>query len=150
MDFISQYLSESLIAFGIALLVIEVALLGFVTFVLLFLGLSLVLTGVLMMAGVLDNTYLTALWSNAIVTAILAALLWKPLKQSQNKITGDKNITNTLEHQFILEADADSQSQGTHKYSGIQWKVRSQQPISQGTLVKVVKADVGVLWVEEV
>ena len=150
MSFFTEYLSESLIALGIALLVIEVAILGFATFVLLFMGLSLVLTGVLMMVGVLDATYLTALWSNAIVTAILAGLLWKPLKQSQNKITGDKTITNTMEHEFVLEADADSQSQGTHKYSGIQWKVKSQQPINQGTLVKVVKADVGVLWVEEV
>ena len=150
MSFFTEYLSESLIAIGIALLVIEVAILGFATFVLLFMGLSLVLTGVLMLVGVLDSTYITALWSNTIVTGVLAALLWKPLKQSQNKTSGEKTISNTIQHEFVLEADTNNQSQGTHKYSGIQWKVKSQQPINQGTLVKVVKADVGVLWVEEV
>jgi len=150
MDFIAQNLSESLIIAGIALLIIEVAILGFATFVLFFMGCSMVITGVLMLIGALDATYVTAFWSNAIVTGILAALLWKPLKKSQQNSGKDKETATTINHQFVLENDSDSQGLSHHQYSGIQWKVKSQQPITKGTLVKVVKADVGALWVEAV
>ena len=150
MDYIAQNLSQSLIIAGIALLIIEVAILGFATFVLFFMGCSMVITGVLMLAGVLDDTYITALWSNAIVTSALAALLWKPLKNSQQSSGASKETPTTIDHQFMLEEDCDGKGLTQHKYSGIQWKVKSQQPITKGTLVKVVKVDVGALWVEEV
>ena len=150
MDFIAQNLSESLIIAGIALLIIEVAILGFATFVLFFMGLSMVLTGVLMLVGILDTTYITAFWSNAIVTGVLAALLWKPLKKSQQNSGKDKETATTINHQFVLENDCDAQGLSHHQYSGIQWKVKSQQSLIKGTMVKVVKADVGALWVEEV
>lgn len=150
MDFIAQNLSQSLIIAGIALLIIEVAILGFATFVLFFMGCSMVLTGVLMLAGVLDDTYITALWSNAIVTGALAALLWQPLKNSQLSSGKNRETPTTIDHQFVLEHDVDSQGLSQHKYSGIQWKVKSQQPLTKGTMVTVVKVDVGVLWVEAV
>lgn len=147
MDYIAQNLSESLIIAGIALLIIEVAILGFATFVLFFMGCSMIITGVLMLIGVLDATYITAFWSNALVTAILAALLWKPLKKSQQNSDADKETPTTIDHQFVLEDDADAQGLTHHQYSGIQWKVKSQQPLTKGTLVKVVRAEVGALWV---
>lgn len=150
MDYIAQNLPLSLIIAGIALLIIEVAILGFATFVLFFMGSSMVITGVLMLIGVLDDTYIVAFWSNAIVTGILAALLWKPLKKSQQSSGADKEAPNAMEHQFVLENDVDSQGLTHHQYSGIKWKVKSQQPLSKGTMVKVVKADVGALWVEAV
>ncbi|MGR6872890.1 NfeD family protein [Pseudomonas sp. HK3] len=150
MDFIAQNLSESLIIAGIALLIIEVAILGFATFVLFFMGCSMVITGGLMLLGVLDATYISAFWSNAIVTGVLAALLWKPLKKSQQNSGKNKETATTIVHQFTLENDVDNQGLTHHQYSGIQWKVKSQQPLTKGTQVKVVKADVGALWVEQV
>jgi membrane protein implicated in regulation of membrane protease activity len=150
MDYIAQNLSQSLIVAGIALLIIEVAILGFATFVLFFMGCSMVITGLLMLFGILDATYITAFWSNAVVTGILAALLWQPLKRSQQSSGADKETPTTISHQFVLEHDVDSQGSTHHKYSGIKWKVKSQQPLVKGTMVKVVKADVGALWVEEV
>lgn len=150
MDFIAQNLSESLIIAGIVLLIIEVAILGFATFVLFFMGCSMVITGVLMLLGVLDATYLSAFWSNAILTSILAALLWKPLKNSQQSSDTEKETATTIEHEFVLENDVDSQGLTHHKYSGIKWKVKSQLPLTKGTMVKVVKADVGALWVDKV
>lgn len=148
MDFITQNLAESVIIFGVALLIIEVALLGFATFVLFFMGASMVITGVMMLSGVLEATYITVFWSNALGTAILAGLLWKPLKESQQKSGQSKQTTNAIQHEFALEEAADSQGLHQHSYSGIKWKVKSRQPIAKGTWVKVVKADVGVLWVE--
>ncbi|MGO3645075.1 MAG: NfeD family protein, partial [Pseudoalteromonas sp.] len=48
---------------------------------------------------------------------------------------------------FVLSADVDEQGLTTHSYSGINWQLKSNQPISAGTEVTVVKKEVGVMWV---
>jgi len=94
-------LSNILLIAGIAILIIEAVILGFSTFVLLFLGLSLVLTGVGMKAGILDATYVTALWSNSLVTSVLAFTLWKPLRNMQSKVEV-QDIDNDNKNELIL------------------------------------------------
>src|SRR5690606_30543195 len=81
MEFILQHLPKFLLVVGVGALIIEVAILGFATFVLLFLGASLVITGLLMHIGLLPATMMVALWSNALLTSILALVLWKPLRK---------------------------------------------------------------------
>ena len=55
MNWINDNLSESLIIVGLALLVIEVVVLGFSTFVLFFVGLAAVVAGGLMAVGVVPH-----------------------------------------------------------------------------------------------
>lgn len=141
-------LSNILLIAGIAILIIEAVILGFSTFVLLFLGLSLVLTGVGMKAGILDATYVTALWSNSLVTSVLAFTLWKPLRNMQSKVEVQDIESDFAQETFVLADDVDSSGGTRHIYSGVPWKLKSQQPISAGTTVKVVKTEVGVMWVE--
>lgn len=141
-------LSNILLIAGIAILIIEAVILGFSTFVLLFLGLSLVLTGVGMKVGILDATYVTALWSNSLVTSVLAFTLWKPLRNMQSKVEVQDIESDFAQETFVLPADVDSQGESRHIYSGVPWKLKSKQPISAGTTVKVVKTEVGVMWVE--
>ena len=143
-------LAQTLIAVGLALLIIEVLILGFATFVLFFLGLSLVITGTAMWAELLSADITTALWSNAVLCAVLAAALWKPLKKMQQQTQKEDVKSDFAELIFTLEQDVDKNGHSQHLYSGIQWQLKSQQPISQGTEVKVVKKEVGVLWVEPV
>lgn len=149
MDFFRlENIAEILMILGIAALIIEVAVLGFSTFVLFFLGISLLLTGVAMNFGILEATLITALWSNTLLTGVLAVSLWKPLSRMQNKV-GSKEVDNDFAADtFILEDDVDMQGKTTRAYSGVQWKLKSQQPIASGTVVKVVKTEVGVMWVE--
>lgn len=149
MDFFRlENIAEILMILGISALIIEVAVLGFATFVLLFLGASLLLTGIAMNMGILEATLVTALWSNTLLTAVLAVALWKPLSRMQNKVDNKSVDSDFAVETFMLEADVDIQGKTTRAYSGVQWKLKSQQPIVAGTLVKVVKTEVGVMWVE--
>ncbi|MDO6806923.1 hypothetical protein Q4595_30980, partial [Wenyingzhuangia sp. 1_MG-2023] len=60
-------------------------ILGFASLVLFFLGLSLVVSGLLMLVGLLPETPTSALWSNAALTCGFALALWRPLKRLQNE-----------------------------------------------------------------
>ena len=146
--FSSDNMAEILMVAGLAALIIEVAVLGFATFVLLFLGASLLITGLAMTVGLLDTTLVTALWSNALLTTVLALGLWKPLRRMQNNVESKEVNSDFAAETFILEVNVDIQGNTTRAYSGVQWKLKSQQPIAAGTLVKVIKTEVGVMWVE--
>lgn len=150
MDFILQNLPQALMVLGIIALIIEVAVLGLSTIILLFFGLSLLITGFSMSIGILPDSLTTALWSNTVVTAILAIGLWKPLKKMQNRVD-TKPLTNDFaELTFTLDGDVTDQGLTTYNYSGISWKLKSEQAISAGTRVYVMKKDVGVMWVKPV
>jgi membrane protein implicated in regulation of membrane protease activity len=49
---------------------------------------------------------------------------------------------------FTLEQDIDEHNGYKYAYSGIEWLVKSKQPLNKGSQVRVVKKDVGVFWVE--
>lgn len=149
MDFILQSdIANVLLILGIAVLILESVVLGFSTVVLLFLGLSLLLTGLGMKIGLLDATYVAALWSNTLVTSVLAFTLWKPLRRMQSKVEEQNIDSDFAKETFVITADVDIRGETTHLYSGIKWKLKSHQPIKSGAMVKVVKTDVGVMWVE--
>jgi len=147
MDFITQNLPQTLMVLGIVALIIEVAVLGLSTFILLFFGLSLFLTGLLMSFGILPGSLTTALWSNTVVTAGLAVALWKPLKKMQNRVDKKQVNSDFAELTFVLTSDVTEQGLTTHQYSGINWKLKSEQPIVAGTEVLVTKKEVGVMWI---
>lgn len=147
MDFLLQNLAESLMVLGVLALIVEVAILGFATFVLFFFGLALILTGGLMMLELLPYTASAAFWSSALLTGLLTLLLWKPLKKAQSQ-TDDKQVTSDFaDHSFTLESDVDDRGLSRYQYSGIQWKLKSEQPLTEGTRVRISRMEVGVLWI---
>ena len=148
MEFLTDNIAQTLLILGVIALIVEVAVLGFGTFVLFFIGLSLVFSGALMYAGLLDASWITALWVNAIITAGLATLLWKPLKRLQESRESTDVHSDFAELTFTLEHDIDEHNGYRYAYSGIEWLVKSKQPLCKGSEVKVVKKDVGVFWVE--
>lgn len=148
MDLLTHNVAQSLMVLGVLALIIEAALLGFSTFFLLFVGLAMVLSGLAMSVGLLDPSWFTALWSVAISSAVFAALLWKPLKRMQNSKTSTDIHSDFADICFTLNADLNEKSRYQYSYSGINWQVKSVAPISQGTVVKVVKKEVGTFWVE--
>ena len=78
-----------------------------------------------------------------------AVLLWKPLKKIQSP-SKDTNVeVGLVGHQFQLEKGISPEEPGEYVYSGISWKVVSDQAIAKAAFVKVVKADVGQLTVEQ-
>ncbi|MFT2110815.1 NfeD family protein [Marinomonas sp. 2405UD68-3] len=147
-DLISDFIPHSMIAMGIVLLTIEILVLGFSTFVLFFLGVSLILTGSLMFAGVLPITLSNILLSNALISFLLAIALWKPLKKMQNHTDTTPVKSDFTGLQFMITEEISDMSAPVYKYSGITWKLMSEQKIPANSKVEVVKAEVGVFWVK--
>ena len=147
-EFVASHIPESLVALGLVLLAIEVAVLGFSTFILFFLGISLVLTGSAIWLGMLPDTWASIILANAILTSILSFVLWQPLKKMQGQ-TDDKLVTSDFVGvRFCVDSDVSSQVPAQHKYSGIMWQVKSAEVIPAGTEVEIIRAEVGVLWVK--
>lgn len=150
MTLITNNLPEALMILGVLALIIEVAVLGMSTFILLFLGMSLFTSGLMMNFNLLDDSLTTALWSNTLITAGFALFLWKPLKRMQNNVDKKGVQSDFAELDFVLADDVDENGLTMHLYSGISWKLKSKQPLSAATHVKVVKKEVGTMWVEAI
>jgi len=143
MNWVSNNLSESLIMAGLALLVIEVVVLGFSTFVLFFVGLAAVVAGGLMTVGVVPDSMLSALFSVGVLTALSAMLLWRPLKSMQSNVESKKVTSDLVGHSFILNDAVSMTKNPVYRYSGIDWNLSSEQELSAGTLVEVTGVAVG-------
>ncbi|MFV0574433.1 MAG: NfeD family protein [Vibrio sp.] len=151
MDWVSSYLAQILMIVGFLALIVEVTVLGFSTFIFFFVGLAFIVTGFTMSIGLVDATLASAVWMNIVLTVLFACILWKPLKSLQNKKTSKEHESDFLPEPFTLSDDIDIDSETViHVFSGIQWKVRSETPISAGTKVKAVKLEVGIMWVKTV
>ena len=149
MNWISNNLSESLIMAGLILLVIEVVVLGFSTFVLFFVGIAAVLTGGLMTVGVVSNSMLSALSSVGVLTALLAMLLWRPLRSMQGNVESKNVKRDLVGHTFILNEAVSMTKTPAYRHSGIDWSLSSEQELAAGTLVEVTGVAVGKFIIRE-
>jgi membrane protein implicated in regulation of membrane protease activity len=143
MDWAIDNLAESLLILGILLLVIEVAVLGFSTFVLFFVGCAAVLTGILVFLGIIPETLLAALFATGVLTALSAILLWKPLKKIQTQVDFTKPKGDLVGHTFVLKESVSPELSPLYRYSGIEWKLESATKLEAGTSVEVVDVSVG-------
>ncbi|MDZ7923987.1 MAG: hypothetical protein U5M23_07985 [Marinagarivorans sp.] len=150
METLAAYIPQLMITAGLALLVFEVVVLGFATFILFFLGVSLVLTGIVAWVGILPTHWSALLLSNALLTAILAAFLWKFMLKMQNQTDIKPVKTDFDGYRFYLSDDVNRLGGARYSYSGVDWALCSEQPIAAGAEVEIVKAEVGVLWVKAV
>lgn len=151
MDWVLNYLPQILMSVGVIALIIEVVVLGFAIFIFFFIGLALFITGLSMYLGWLDASVNMAIWSSIILTLVFALILWRPFKKLQNKQATQDTSSDFAQETFVLTGEVNRTSNDVlHAYSGINWKVRSEQPLQAGQVVKVVKTEVGILWVKAV
>ena len=141
-------LAESLLIIGILLLVIEVAVLGFSTFVLFFVGCAALVTSGLLYVGIIPDTLLAAMLSTGVLTALSAVLLWKPLKNMQTKVDKTQAKGDLVGHCFLLLEDVSPELMPKYRYSGINWKLKASEYLAAGTQVEVTQADVGVFHIK--
>ena len=149
MEWINNNLAQVLIFLGMGLLAFEIVVFGFATFVLFFVGLACVVVGAAMFIGFLPATFVMALTTVAVLSAILAAVLWQPLKNMQNKVDHTPVQSDVVGYTFTLESDVGPENPGGHRFSGVQWKVLCNEVLSAGTQVRVTQTDVGKLTVEK-
>ncbi len=147
MAWLTDNLAVLLVIVGIALLAIEVGVFGFSVFLLFFIGLACIVTGI-MMLFIIPQTLTWGLVMVAILSLTFAIVLWKPLRKIQNSSESQAAVKSDLVgHSFVLERDIPAGGHGKHRMSGVEWKVRSDEPLKAGTQVQVVKVDVGELTI---
>jgi hypothetical protein len=124
MDIIQHLLDHHDQAFyliGGASLVIELSLLG-LSGPLLFFGIAAFITGILSGFGVV-NGWEAETFTLGVVTAIIAVVSWKPLKNFQNSGGGPDTSSDMIGLTVAAATNIDS-SGGKIRYSGIDWSAR--------------------------
>lgn len=155
-DYIQAHQAEFWIAVGFLLLAIEVLVMGFATLFLFFIGLGALVTGFLMMAGILPQTWIAGVSSLGICSGIVAGALWAPLHRMQGKRTPRKDVSSDFTGlEFVLEQDVTSLAPGSKRYSGIEWKVEIDKDagvdsIPAGQRVVVASVEVGLFRVKPI
>lgn len=155
-----EYFSDNPYAFwftlGFVLLALEALVLSFNTGVVLFAGLSALLTGILLWAGILPATWLASIACFGLGSVLLTALLWKPLKKMQdnsNTIATKDTSSDFIGYEFRLLEAITPTHPGITKYSGVEWRVEVDDLavhlglIDKGQKVCVVSVDAGVFRV---
>jgi inner membrane protein len=150
MNWFTENLPETLVIIGLALLIVEILILGFATFIFFFVGVAAILTGLMMYMGVLEHTLISAMTSTAIITVISALLLWKPLKKMQNTVDPKNAANDLIGHQLTAPSTISSTESATYKFSGITWQLTADKEIIAGTQVEVIDTQVGILKVQAV
>ncbi len=153
LEYINNNLSGFWIALGFALLAAEVLLFGFTTIILLFAGLGALISGLLMSAGIIPETWIAGTACFGIATGISSAILWKPLMSMQDRsVPKQKPTSDFVGLEFVLTQDISTTTPGSYRYSGIDWKVEIDgssdvDTIAKGERVTVVTVEVGLLCV---
>jgi hypothetical protein len=151
-DYVVNHQAEFWLVVGFALLALEI-LLGFAAGVFLFAGLGALITGLLMLLGVLPETWIAGISVTGISAGIVTLLLWQPLKRLQgNKVPEKDNSSDLVGYTFILSADVNHATPGQLQYSGVSWRIVLDpacgvQQLSAGQTVKVSSVDVGMFKV---
>ncbi len=148
-DYINSHLSGFWVATGFLLLVIEALVFGFSTIVFLFAGIGALVTGLLMMAGLLPETWVAGIASFGIATGVSSALLWKPFRRLQDSRGEELRPHSDFEGlEFRIEQTLTRGQAGSHRYSGIDWALEIDDSceideIPAGSKVRVVAVEVG-------
>ncbi|RDV24173.1 NfeD family protein [Alteromonas aestuariivivens] len=144
MNWLNEHLVQFLAVSGLALLAIEVWVLGFATFFLFFIGIGLLITSGLIHQALIPASVLSAVMSTSLITVLSALILWKPLNTMQNRVEKKPVTSDMVGHSFVLDAAVSPQHPGSYRYSGIEWKLHSNSALPKGTRVKVIEVQVGV------
>jgi len=155
-EYIQTHQSGFWIALGFLLLATEVLLFGFTTIIFLFAGIGGLVTGLLMSAGILPETWIAGVSSFGISTGIASIVLWKPMSKLQdNNAPKQSHSSDLIGYEFVLQEDISRLNTSQHRYSGVDWKVEldasaEADSLSAGQRVAVVSLDAGVFRVKAV
>lgn len=153
LELINQNLAAFWILLGFSLLALEVVAFGFASGVLLFGSIGALITGVLLWAGVIDSSWLQSVAAFVISSVLVSVLLWVPLKRLQGgKTLGRDQSSDLIGREFRLDDRVLPGTPGSHRFSGITWRVEidphsDTRELSEGELVKVTKVDAGIFYV---
>lgn len=114
--------------------VVELSIMG-LSGPLLFFAIASLITGILVSAGVVEG-WQSQILSIGVLTALVAVVLWRPLKALQNSKEKTDNSSDMIGLQVIVSADI-TQKTGSVRYSGINWQAR----LADGVSVESISAE---------
>ena len=153
-EYIQAHQSGFWIAFGFLLLAAEALIFGFSTIIFLFAGIGALVTGLLMSAGILPETWIAGVAGCGITTGIASVLLWKPMSKLQdNNAPKQSQTSDLIGYEFVLQHDISLVNIGNHRYSGVDWKIELDttagvDSLSAGQRVVVASVDAGIFRVK--
>jgi len=101
--------------------VVELSIMG-LSGPLLFFAIASLITGILVSTGVVEG-WQSQILSIGLLTALVAAVLWRPLKALQNSKEKTDNSSDMVGLQVIVSTDI-TKITGSVRYSGINWQAR--------------------------
>lgn len=147
-NYFSLHQDHFLYALAGACLLLEMSVLG-MSGPLLFVALACVVTGILVSLQLIQGWELELL-SVGVLSALGAALLWKPLKKFQNAKIAPDTSSDMIGRDLPVTLPV-THSEGRVAYSGIEWQARlaasCQQPIAVASRARVVAVDGSLLIV---
>ncbi|MDW6094317.1 NfeD family protein [Vibrio rhizosphaerae] len=147
MDFIIAHLVQILAVVGLILLAVEVLVLGASTFVLLLMGMGLLLASLSMYLEWIPATWQWALVATTFYTLVSGGVLWPIFKRAQQKPEHTNVNSDLIGHSFVLPQDTTPETPTSYRFSGIEWRLIAQEPLTKGTLVEVIHLQVGELFI---
>ncbi len=141
-EYFSQHLDYFFYVLAGICLLVDLSILG-MSGPLLFIGIGALVTGLFVTLGLIEH-FRVALVIFAGFSAASAALLWKPLKQFQNKEVGPET-TSDMVGKIIPASARITKTDGRVYYSGVEWLARldasTDVPIEAETQVQVTSVD---------
>ena len=101
---------------------------------LLFFAIASFITGILVSAGVITG-WESEILVVGVLTATIAIVLWRPLKNLQNSGSGTDTSSDMI-GQIVQSSSEVSNSGGTIRYSGIDWNARLDADCSVDTIAE--------------
>jgi len=120
--------------------VIELSIMG-LSGPLLFFAIASLLTGVLVSIGAIDG-WQSEILTVGLLTALVATILWKPLKSLQNSKEKTDNSSDMIGLQVLVSTEVTATT-GSIRYSGVNWQARlvgdaNESPISAESQCQIV------------
>lgn len=120
---------------------------------LLFFAIASFITAIMTSFGLVSG-WESVLFSLGLITAVVAGLLWKPLKSFQNHGPGNDSSSDMIGLKVVCNSKITS-SPGTVRYSGIDWTAKlsencSDTEIEPGTTVQIEAITGNTLYVKPV
>lgn len=150
LDYFSAHLYSFWFALGFLMLAIELLLFGLSTGFVMFLGFAALVTGGLLWFEWIPVTWQASAASFSICAVVISLLLWGQFKRLQKADEPVKPDTSSdlIGLQFRLGQDITTTEPGSHRYSGIEWRVEidigsPQKEIEAGSAVEVVSVSAG-------
>lgn len=94
--------------------------------VLLAFSLASLSTALLLQLGVIDGNWALLITLLALLTAVFAVLIWRPMRALLQKAPGNVQVSDLIGVELQLPADFDMTQNPYVQYSGVRWQVRAE------------------------